>query len=251
MNEQTKNEQRTDESAVTYFVSGHRDLTAVEFTEHYAGEIRRAADEPGSRFVVGDSPGCDHMAQFELVSLGVSPDRITVFHMLGSPRKHVAGLPTSGGYLTDDERDSAMTAASNVDIAWVRDHCDCCYRSTDRDRVYLVCRKKRSSGTAKNLRRRMEYALDVRRGRADAARLQARATWPRMVLHDRVVNGCMVIVPLLPPDAEPLEDAIPVDPDVLRRASIAEEALRHAEEEYWRVQSELRSLQVEWQALKD
>jgi len=48
--------------------------------------------------------------------------------LLGQP-------PPMGGFTTDDERDAAMTMASDADIAWVRPG-----------------RKK--SGTAKNLARR-------------------------------------------------------------------------------------------------
>ena len=46
----------------TYWISGHLDLTADEFLQHYAPEILKAATLPANRFVVGDAPGCDDMA---------------------------------------------------------------------------------------------------------------------------------------------------------------------------------------------
>ncbi len=114
----------------TWFVSGHLDLTQAEFDEHYAGAIRDAAWE-GDEFVVGDAAGADRMAQQFIQAVGA---RATVFHMLEAPRNN-AGFPTRGGFKSDRERDEAMTAASDADIAWVRPG-------------------REKSGTAKNMKRR-------------------------------------------------------------------------------------------------
>jgi hypothetical protein len=114
----------------TYHVSGHLDLTPEEFARYYIPWIEAA--RAGARFVVGDAPGADAMfidyaAQHEL--------EVTVYHMFGAPRRCAPGAPTVGGYTTDEERDAAMTAASDADIAWVRPG-------------------REHSGTAKNLKRR-------------------------------------------------------------------------------------------------
>lgn len=117
----------------TCFISGHIDLTEEEFALHYAPRITAAA-EAGASFVVGDARGADAMGQAFLAEIGLSAERVTVFHMFVAPRCN-AGFPLRGGFTRDDERDAAMTAASSEDIAWVR---------PGRER----------SGTAKNLARR-------------------------------------------------------------------------------------------------
>jgi hypothetical protein len=117
----------------TYFISGHLDLTQAEFTEHYKPRIDVAIAE-GASFVVGDARGTDAMAMLYLANIRAGTASVTVFHMLTEPR-HNASFPTCGGFKTDDERDAAMTAASNADIAWVRPG-------------------REKSGTARNLARR-------------------------------------------------------------------------------------------------
>lgn len=113
-----------------YFVSGHLDLTQDEFNDHYKPILNAALDERAS-FVVGDARGTDVMAQRYLA---LNRAKVTVFHMFDSPRNNV-GFPTRGGFQSDKERDAAMTAASDRDIAWARPG-------------------REKSGTAKNLKRR-------------------------------------------------------------------------------------------------
>jgi hypothetical protein len=115
----------------TYFVSGHLDLTEDEFREHYVPRLRDAV-AAGAAFVVGDARGCDAMVQAYLHAAGAS---VTVFHMFETPRHCPAGVARSGGFANDEDRDSAMTANSNSDIAWVRPG-------------------REKSGTARNLARR-------------------------------------------------------------------------------------------------
>lgn len=115
----------------TVFVSGHLDLTDEEFRLHYAPSLREHIDA-GSHFVVGDARGADTKTQRFLAFAGC--EDVTVYHMLAAPRNN-AGFPTVGGFATDEERDEAMTLASDVDIAWVRPG-------------------RENSGTARNLSRR-------------------------------------------------------------------------------------------------
>jgi hypothetical protein len=103
----------------TYFVSGHLDLTLDEFRDHYAPRIATIlANDADDAFVVGDARGCDLMAQLHLRDARAL--RVQVFHMFGKPRNNVGGFPTIGGFATDTARDTAMTEASDADIAWVR-----------------------------------------------------------------------------------------------------------------------------------
>lgn len=121
----------------TYFISGHGNVTEKEFKDNYVPMLLRAAAEDNSKFVVGDFIGVDIMAQnFLINNLSISPDRITVYHMFGSPRnKNEKIHNVRGGFTSDDERDSAMTENSDYDIAFVKD-------------------PDRLSGTAKNILRR-------------------------------------------------------------------------------------------------
>lgn len=119
-----------------YFISGHRDITEKEFKEYYISKIDKVLKEDkDAKFVIGDYEGVDIMAQRYLVSSGYQ-DRITVYHMFTSPRNIASpDLKTSGGYVDDIDRDSAMTRDSDFDIAF--------YRPVKGD-----------SGTFQNIRRR-------------------------------------------------------------------------------------------------
>lgn len=109
----------------TYFISGHRDITELEFEINYKAMINQILDEnPDAHFVVGDYYGVDIMAQDYLMDvIGLDPDRIVVYHMKESPRNINKKITkTKGGFETDEERDAAMTQDSRYDIAFVRDH---------------------------------------------------------------------------------------------------------------------------------
>lgn len=116
---------------VVAFVSGHLDLQDDEFERHYVPQIE-AARAAGASFVVGDARGADCLFQRYARECGLA---VRVFHMLEGPRHNLGDAPTVGGFTSDAARDAAMTAASTLDIAWVR---------PGRER----------SGTAENLRRR-------------------------------------------------------------------------------------------------
>jgi hypothetical protein len=115
------------------FDSGHRDLTAAEFDQHYLPQQDKAI-AAGHHFVVVDAPGADAMVQTWLAGR-VSSDQVTVYHAGRRPRHHSAGFAVRGGYANQSAKDAAMTAASDYDIAWVRPG-------------------KESSGTSRNLVRR-------------------------------------------------------------------------------------------------
>ena len=97
------------------FISGHLDLSAEEFDEHYRPALDVALTRNES-FVVGDARGTDALAQEYLRG---KTDAVTVYHMFTAPRNN-AGFPTRGGFSNDTERDAQMTLDSYQDIAWVR-----------------------------------------------------------------------------------------------------------------------------------
>lgn len=122
------------------FISGHRDVTIEEFNEHYVPLIEHAISE-GHLFVVGDYQGVDYMAQQYLANEKLNPVTVVVYHMFTAPRNYITKFLTKGGYVSDEDRDSAMTKESDYDIAWVRPG-------------------KEKSGTAINIRRRAKLELE-------------------------------------------------------------------------------------------
>ena len=122
---------------ITYFVSGHRNITQKEFDDNYVPALRKSIEAGDVRFVIGDCNGVDIMAQNYLVDvLRVDPRRITVYHMFKAPRnKNPKILNLKGGFTSDSGRDSQMTRDSDFDIAFVRD-------------------PKKMSGTGENILRR-------------------------------------------------------------------------------------------------
>lgn len=126
----------------THFISGHGDVTEAEFALHYKEKIDKAILK-GHSFVIGDFRGLDSIAQ-EYLSFVLgkdAPNRVTVYHMHKAPRVN-NGFPTKGGFKSDEERDAAMTEASNKDIAWVR-------------------KGKHKSGTKANILRRKGKKLEI------------------------------------------------------------------------------------------
>lgn len=103
------------ESKIVIFISGHLDLTAVEFEQYYRYLIDQSLAQNHS-FVVGDARGADLLAQQYLWG---KTEAVVVYHMFTNPR-HNVGFPTRGGFQSDAERDAQMTLDSDQDIAWVR-----------------------------------------------------------------------------------------------------------------------------------
>jgi hypothetical protein len=116
----------------TAYISGHLDLTPPEFEKHYIPKILEAIAR-GDRFIVCDARGTDRMAQEYLNMVGQLD--VTVYHMLDTPRNHVAVYKTVGGFQQDHLRDRAATENSDYDIAWVKPG-------------------REASGTARNIERR-------------------------------------------------------------------------------------------------
>ena len=212
--------------SLTYFISGHMDLTPAEFDEHYAPKIREAAMRSHNRFVVGDAPGCDAMAQRFLMDLDVGQDEreraeFHVYHMLSQPRNCVEGLSPvelRGGFASDAERDAAMTEASDEDIAWVRPD-----------------KKKRRSGTAKN--------LDRRREKNERLFKEERATWARVDLRIDLCDDGEVRATIVGPEEAAIyatDRAVPIPPGLKERLDAACAQLSEAQRAYWVVQSELK-----------
>lgn len=126
-----------------YFVSGHRDLSYEDFELYYEPVISNIiADDKEAEFVIGDCDGVDKFSMDFIFRYYIVP--LTIYHMGDVPRNIPEGLSENsglegvffkGGFTSDEERDSAMTKASDFDIAFVKDN-------------------RWNSGTAQNIKRR-------------------------------------------------------------------------------------------------
>jgi hypothetical protein len=107
---------------MVYFISGHRNITQENFDKYYINKINKVIiSDNNATFVIGDYWGVDIMAQEYLVAIGKA-DLVTVYHMLDKPRNIADGITkTVGGFKSNEERDAAMTKASDFDIL-VYDH---------------------------------------------------------------------------------------------------------------------------------
>ena len=126
-----------------YFISGHRDLSYKDFELYYKPVIDNViTNDKEPIFIVGDYEGVDKFAMNYIFKCYTVP--LIIYHMFDTPRNIPEGLsenPESegvffnGGFTSDEERDSAMTKASDFDIAFVKDN-------------------RWDSGTAQNIKRR-------------------------------------------------------------------------------------------------
>ena len=149
------------------------------------------------------------MAQRLLYELHVPKAQVTVFHMLERPRHLIGtgagshdaataaradlsgGFPLRGGFRSDEERDAAMTAASDKDVAWVRPE-----------------RSKRRSGTAKNLERRVR----VNQARAAQQLAADLSSWPRFKMSE---NEAYPVYSAWPEEPNEVHDVNDVGPEVV------------------------------------
>ena len=118
-----------------YFVSGHVCISDEEFKEHYVPLLTKGIQE-GAEFVVADYVGTDEKAQQFLRGAPV-----TVFHVGNEPFiLRCDTFDLCGGFESIEDRDAAMTAVSDEDIAWVRPGVD---RSTTANNIERRKRKHR------------------------------------------------------------------------------------------------------------
>lgn len=124
----------------TYFISGHRNISEIEFEKYKEKISNILQDVPDALFVVGDYHGVDIMCQnYLLDELEINPQQITVYHMFDSPRNvNPKVVNLSGGFESDEERDAAMTANSTKDIAFVRNHTELSGTAQNILRRYLL-----------------------------------------------------------------------------------------------------------------
>lgn len=127
---------------MTYFISGHRDLTQFEFDKYYIPKISKVLDDdPNADFVIGDWEGCDKMALEFLLSQPIY-NFITVYYV------DYVHIKPFGADITNfenvyvkrrnnyNECDASMTHDSDFDIAWIRPGKENSHTSKNIDRRY-------------------------------------------------------------------------------------------------------------------
>jgi hypothetical protein len=139
-----------------YFISGPLQADQNFFEAHYVSQLKEILEkDPRAIFVVGDAPGIDRIAQLYLKEQKIST--VTVYHMFKSPRWNVGNFPTLGGFRTDEERDAAMTKASDRDVLYIVSPL-ITDRTTQDDKKKALTKgklqKQRITGTERNKLRR-------------------------------------------------------------------------------------------------
>lgn len=137
---------------MTYFISGHRNLSYEDFEKYYIPIINKIIEKDDrAEFVIGDCNGVDKFAMDYIYKYYKEYCCLIIYHMFTSPRNtpmnkkvekfnnYMDGTEVYfvGGFKSDEERDSAMTRNSDFDIAFVKDN-------------------RWNSGTAQNIKRRYE-----------------------------------------------------------------------------------------------
>ena len=136
-----------------YFISGHRDLTKDEFKKYYVPKIEKIIEKDNfPMFIMGDCIGVDKYAMDYIYYYHSDKCVMAIYHMFDTPRNTPLDIEVEdfgfekimqnqskvyfvGGFRSDEERDSAMTKISDLDIAFVKDN-------------------RWDSGTAQNIKRR-------------------------------------------------------------------------------------------------
>lgn len=143
------------------FISGHTNLTEIEFEKHYQDLIDIAIKNK-HYFIIGNADGGDTMALNYLLKESINPSHITIcyynrYENSKRPIEHYKELGLNVLTGLDDKkftsytnRDKYMTLNSDYDIAWVRPLEEC-------KKMYgqgFISTKK--SGTQLNLERRKQ-----------------------------------------------------------------------------------------------
>lgn len=172
---------------MTYFISGHRDITPEEFEKFYVPAIVDVIDTCDNNyddceFVVGDCRGCDEMAANFIANYirentddtECPPCILCIYHMFSEPRFRV-GVAGQDGFYHVDMVDELNADLCEDDDPYTIDDCPIVHYvggfKTDRDRdsamtnassediAFIRSKSKWDSGTAENIlrRRTMKY----------------------------------------------------------------------------------------------
>jgi hypothetical protein len=103
-----------------FYIFGHNDLKVTDFMKFYAPVLDELLDNPEHYFLVGDSDGCDALAQSYLKHKldEEGQRRVKVFHKGEKPTNYLSvNFFSVPGFSNDIEASVAMTLCSQEDIA--------------------------------------------------------------------------------------------------------------------------------------
>ena len=110
---------------ITYFISGHSDVTKEEFAKYYIPKILNGIKEKAN-FIMGDFIGVDTMAieflhNFVENNSNFTATQVTIYHKKEKLECNFFNFNTKGGFSGIKDRDIAMTNNSTHDILWIRE----------------------------------------------------------------------------------------------------------------------------------
>jgi len=107
----------TENNIKSVFISGNLDLTDKQFIQYYLPIITELVKDENIYFNVSDDDGCSEMTQVLLNKLLEKKSRVSVYCVGGNPKHFVSSeFVCFTGFKTLEERNAAMTFASNMDL---------------------------------------------------------------------------------------------------------------------------------------
>lgn len=107
----------TTQEIKSIFISGNLDLSEKQFMQYYLPVISELAKESIIYFNVSDDEGCAAMTQVLLNSILKDKFKVSVYCVGDNPKHFVSNeFLCFTGFKTVEERNAAMTFASNMDL---------------------------------------------------------------------------------------------------------------------------------------
>ena len=99
------------------FISGNLDLPEKQFIQYYMPIITELAKDENTYFNISDDEGCAEMTQILLNKILTNRNNVNVFCIGQMPKHYISeNFMCFSGFKTLEERDAAMTFASNIDL---------------------------------------------------------------------------------------------------------------------------------------
>ena len=107
----------TNKEKVSVFISGNRDLSEKDFITYYLPYLHELISNDNVIFNISDDEGCSEIAQVLLNSILEDRNRVNIYCIGDKPKYYLSeNFTCFSGFKTLEERNAAMTLASNMDI---------------------------------------------------------------------------------------------------------------------------------------
>ena len=99
------------------FISGNTDLSEKQFIQYYLPVITELAKEDDIYFNISDESGCSEMVQVYLNKTLKDRNKVNIYCVGDKPQHYLSeNFLCFNGFKTLEERNAAMTFASNMDL---------------------------------------------------------------------------------------------------------------------------------------